>query len=489
MARCAAPIKRAMPSEQSPGRYRWRRVIAACGVLTSLVGARRDRPRRPARPRLAVAAVRRRRARRAEPARDPQGAPRAASCSSGAGTSATRPRTSAAPPRPARSSSPRPRPTSSSLHGPDGLIISVSPACREVLGYEPEELVGRAGRGLRARRGPADPARHAQPRARGRRRRARPSDWCAATGGRSGSRRSCASSAARLGPRRRDARRSSATCTSASRPSAALAEAEERFRTAFEEGAAGMAIVSPEGRLLRVNRALCAITGHQPAELEGRSMLSLLHPEDRAQHAQESERMLAGQIAHRARRAPLPARGRPRRLGLGLDDARARRGRRRAALPHPGAGRHRAPPLRGRAAPHGRPRRAHRPAQPPRVRARARAPRRPRLPLRPARRGRADRHRPVQERQRHARPQRGRPADRQGRRRAARAAARRRGDRAPRRRRVRRAGARRQPGGRGARSPPSCSTRSARVRISSHSGRLRNGQRLASASRRSTRAA
>ena len=76
-----------------------------------------------------------------------------------------------------------------------------------------------------------------------------------------------------------------------------LVEAEERFRTAFEEGAAGMAIVSPEGLLLRVNRALCAITGHQPAELEGRSMLSLLHPDDRPQHEQESERMLAGQIA------------------------------------------------------------------------------------------------------------------------------------------------------------------------------------------------
>ena len=107
-----------------------------------------------------------------------------------------------------------------------------------------------------------------------------------------------------------------------------LAEAEERFRTAFEEGAAGMAIVSPDGRLLRVNRALCAITGHQPAELEGRSMLSLLHPDDRAQHEQESERMLTGADRDRPRRAPLPARRRPRRLGLRLDDAGARRGRR-----------------------------------------------------------------------------------------------------------------------------------------------------------------
>jgi diguanylate cyclase (GGDEF)-like protein/PAS domain S-box-containing protein len=58
-----------------------------------------------------------------------------------------------------------------------------------------------------------------------------------------------------------------------------------------------MAIVGPDGLLLRVNRALCAITGHQPAALEGRSMLSLLHPDDRPQHEQESERMLAGQIA------------------------------------------------------------------------------------------------------------------------------------------------------------------------------------------------
>jgi PAS domain S-box-containing protein len=77
----------------------------------------------------------------------------------------------------------------------------------------------------------------------------------------------------------------------------ALAEAEERFRSAFEEGAAGMAIVSTEGRILRVNRALCTVTGHQHTDLEGRTMLSLLHPDDRDQHAHETERMLAGRLA------------------------------------------------------------------------------------------------------------------------------------------------------------------------------------------------
>jgi diguanylate cyclase (GGDEF)-like protein/PAS domain S-box-containing protein len=77
----------------------------------------------------------------------------------------------------------------------------------------------------------------------------------------------------------------------------ALAEAEERFRTAFEEGAAGMAIVSTEGRILQVNRALCVVTGHAHTDLEGRSMTSLLHPDDREHHAAESDRLLSGQVA------------------------------------------------------------------------------------------------------------------------------------------------------------------------------------------------
>jgi diguanylate cyclase (GGDEF)-like protein/PAS domain S-box-containing protein len=80
----------------------------------------------------------------------------------------------------------------------------------------------------------------------------------------------------------------------------ALAEAEERFRTAFEEGAIGMAITGTDGELLRVNRALCAVTGHRESDLEGRTMLSLLHPDDREQHAQEVERMLRGE-RHSAR--------------------------------------------------------------------------------------------------------------------------------------------------------------------------------------------
>ena len=67
---------------------------------------------------------------------------------------------------------------------------------------------------------------------------------------------------------------------------------------------------------------------------------------------------------------------------------------------------------RGRAAPPRRPRPADRAAQPPLVRARARAPRRAGGALRPARRGDRARPRPLQDDQRHARPRRRRRADR-----------------------------------------------------------------------------
>ena len=61
----------------------------------------------------------------------------------------------------------------------------------------------------------------------------------------------------------------------------AHADAEARFRTAFEEAPIGMAIASIDGRFLQINRALCAITGREQEELEGTEVMRLLHPEDR----------------------------------------------------------------------------------------------------------------------------------------------------------------------------------------------------------------
>ena len=56
------------------------------------------------------------------------------------------------------------------------------------------------------------------------------------------------------------------------------ADAEARFRTAFEEAPIGMAIASIDGRFLQVNRALCAITGREQEELEGTPIVRAAAP-------------------------------------------------------------------------------------------------------------------------------------------------------------------------------------------------------------------
>jgi diguanylate cyclase (GGDEF)-like protein/PAS domain S-box-containing protein len=74
----------------------------------------------------------------------------------------------------------------------------------------------------------------------------------------------------------------------------AQADAEARFRTAFEEAPIGMAIATIDGRFLRVNRALCAFTGRAQDELEGTPIVRLLHPDDRDDEAQALARLARG---------------------------------------------------------------------------------------------------------------------------------------------------------------------------------------------------
>ncbi|MEO5826266.1 MAG: PAS domain S-box protein [Gemmatimonadales bacterium] len=60
----------------------------------------------------------------------------------------------------------------------------------------------------------------------------------------------------------------------------ALEESEERFRAAFEEAGAGMAIVMRDGRNLRVNRAMCELMGYTEPELLQLTWKDLVHPDD-----------------------------------------------------------------------------------------------------------------------------------------------------------------------------------------------------------------
>ncbi|MEU3713489.1 GAF domain-containing sensor histidine kinase [Streptomyces catenulae] len=61
-----------------------------------------------------------------------------------------------------------------------------------------------------------------------------------------------------------------------------LAQSEERFRRAFDDNAAGMALLGLDGRLLRVNRSLCALLRREASDLVGRCFQDLVQSEDRA---------------------------------------------------------------------------------------------------------------------------------------------------------------------------------------------------------------
>jgi len=60
----------------------------------------------------------------------------------------------------------------------------------------------------------------------------------------------------------------------------ALRESEEQFRSAMEYSAVGMALVSPSGALLKVNKALCDFVGYSEEELLKTDFQSITFPED-----------------------------------------------------------------------------------------------------------------------------------------------------------------------------------------------------------------
>ncbi|MDW5594490.1 EAL domain-containing protein [Conexibacter stalactiti] len=74
-----------------------------------------------------------------------------------------------------------------------------------------------------------------------------------------------------------------------------IAQAEQRFRTAFEAAPIGMALSDLEGCFIQVNDALCAITGYTREELEEMSFSELSHPADASKDAEMMERLLSGE--------------------------------------------------------------------------------------------------------------------------------------------------------------------------------------------------
>jgi PAS domain S-box-containing protein len=181
------------------------------------------------------------------------------------------------------------------LHDPDGSRSYVSPACHRILGYDPDELMAL----------PAPDYVH-------------PDDFAEVAGKYAGisAEHPGFTSTHRL--KRKDGayiwvetvvRRiphgsgEGASVISATRDITArrvaeetLRESEARFRGQFDTAAHGIALVSPEGRWLRANPALCRMLGYSETELLGSDFQAVTHPDDLDADLAQVHAVLAGEV-------------------------------------------------------------------------------------------------------------------------------------------------------------------------------------------------
>ena len=73
-------------------------------------------------------------------------------------------------------------------------------------------------------------------------------------------------------------------------------QAEELFRTSFEDAPIGMALVGLDGRFLRVNRALCRITGRAAETLVATTFQAITHPDDLDADVKQLHQLVAGEL-------------------------------------------------------------------------------------------------------------------------------------------------------------------------------------------------
>jgi diguanylate cyclase (GGDEF)-like protein/PAS domain S-box-containing protein len=79
------------------------------------------------------------------------------------------------------------------------------------------------------------------------------------------------------------------------RISKALRETEEHFRNAFDYAAIGMALVSPQGGWLRVNRSLCQLLGYSERELLKSNFQAVTHTADIGSDLANLYRLMQGE--------------------------------------------------------------------------------------------------------------------------------------------------------------------------------------------------
>ena len=76
-----------------------------------------------------------------------------------------------------------------------------------------------------------------------------------------------------------------------------LAESEERFRSAFEGAATGMAMLAPDRRVLRANRALREMLGFGPDEPFPVTLSEVTHPDDAEKSSALANSLLSGRAS------------------------------------------------------------------------------------------------------------------------------------------------------------------------------------------------
>jgi diguanylate cyclase (GGDEF)-like protein/PAS domain S-box-containing protein len=77
----------------------------------------------------------------------------------------------------------------------------------------------------------------------------------------------------------------------------ALQESENRFRAIFEQAAAGMTILTLEGRFFRINQKFSEITGYTHIELLAKSHFDITYPEDQPAYQTSTQALLSGELS------------------------------------------------------------------------------------------------------------------------------------------------------------------------------------------------
>jgi two-component system, cell cycle sensor histidine kinase and response regulator CckA len=76
----------------------------------------------------------------------------------------------------------------------------------------------------------------------------------------------------------------------------ALRQSEEQFRLTFEIAPIGMAVLTTDGRFVRVNQSFCATIRYTADEILGRSFADITHPDDLASNLALDQKLLRGEL-------------------------------------------------------------------------------------------------------------------------------------------------------------------------------------------------